>query len=110
MAVLTVYEMDYDGVNVESAYVAAAVGQIAPSTGREFIHIKNASGGSITCTLSLNDYAGIAVDDVVITVGATTGEQMAGPFSPAHFNATTDGVALTWSATASVTVGVFRLP
>lgn len=110
MTVLTAYTIDQDGADVASAYVAAAVGQIVPSTGREFMHIKNASGGSITCTISPNDWVGTPVSDVVITVGATTGEQMAGPFPPFMFNANSDGVALTWSATASVTVGVFKLP
>ncbi|MGB2807376.1 MAG: hypothetical protein WBC22_06535 [Sedimentisphaerales bacterium] len=112
MAILTAYTIVDEGLNTETAgvYAAAAASQVVPNTGRELIHIKNTSGGSITCTMTPNTYVGHTVSDVVITVGATTGEFMAGPFPQAAFNTTTDGIPLTWSATASVTIGVFRLP
>jgi hypothetical protein len=111
MAALTVYTIDYDGVDVESAYAAAAASQEFANDGRTFIHIKNASGGSITCTLTTaGTYQSHAIADTVITVGATTGEQMAGPFKKDIYNANDGNIDITWSATASVTIGVFKLP
>lgn len=111
MAVLTVYTIDNDGVDVESAYVAAAASQEFPNDGRTFLHIKNASGSPITCTVTTpSTHVGLALEDPVITVGATTGEQMAGPFPKGLYNASDGNVDITWSATASVTVGVFKLP
>jgi hypothetical protein len=96
MAALTVYTIDYDGVDVESAYAA---------------HIKNTSGGSITCTLTTaGTYQSHAIADTVITVGATTGEQMVGPFKKDIYNANDGNIDITWSATAGVTIGVFKLP
>jgi hypothetical protein len=112
MTILTAHTIVDEGLNAAAAgvYVAAALSQVVPNTGRELIHIKNVSGGAITCTLTPNTFVGHTVSDVVITVGATTGEQMAGPFPPAAFNTTTDGIPLTWSSLTDVTIGVFRLP
>jgi hypothetical protein len=91
MAVLTVSTIDYDGLDVESLYVAAAASQEFPNDGRTFMHIK-------------------AIADDVITVGATTGEKMVGPWPRSIYNAADGNIDITWSATASVTVAVFKLP
>lgn len=111
MALLTAYTIDYDGVDVESAYAAAAASQEFPNDGRTFVHIKNASGGSITCTFTtagtINSHA---IADTVVTVDATTGEQMVGPFIQSVYDASDGNIDITWSATASVTIGVFKLP
>jgi hypothetical protein len=111
MAALTVYTIDYDGVDVESAYAAAAASQEFANDGRTFVHIKNASGGSITCTFTTaGTYRSHAIADTVVTVGATTGEQMVGPFPKEIYNANDGNIDITWSATPSVTIGVFKLP
>ena len=111
MAVLTTYTIDYDGVNVESAYAAAASSQEFVNDGRTFIHIKNASGAPITATLTTaGTVQGHAIADTIVTVGATTGEQMAGPFDRSLYNAADGNIDITWSATSSVTIGVFKLP
>jgi hypothetical protein len=112
MPVLTVFEIDYDGVDVESSYVAAAASQEFPNDGRTFVHIKNTNVATRTCTFTT---AGVvdgkhAIADPVVTVGANTGEQMVGPFSKSVYNASDGNIDITWSATADVTIGVFRLP
>jgi len=108
MALLTTNSIIFSGLNTESVYVAAAAEQTFANTGREFLHIKNASGSPITCTITTTaTTGGLAVADNIITVGATTGEQMAGPFLPGVYSATG---TITWSATTSVTVAVFQLP
>ena len=111
MAVLTVNTIDYDGLDVESVYVAAAASQEFPNDGRTFMHIKNGSGAPITCTVtSAGTVQTRAIADDVITVGATTGEQMVGPWPRSIYNAADGNIDITWSATASVTVAVFKLP
>ena len=111
MAALTVSTIDYNGLDVESLYVAAAASQEFVNDGRTFMHIKNGSGSPITCTVTTpGTYGGHAIADTVITVGATTGEQMAGPFPKGIFNAGDGNVDITWSATTTVTLAVFKLP
>jgi hypothetical protein len=111
MAVLTVNEIVYGGLDVESVYVAAAASQEFPNDGRTFAHIKNASGSSITCTItSAGTTQGRAIADDVITVGATTGEQMVGPWPRSIYNAADGNIDITWSATTSVTIALFKLP
>jgi len=111
MAVLTTYTVDYDGLDISSAYAAAAASQEFPNDGRTFIHILNTNGSSRTCTLTTaGTISGHAIADTVITVGATTGNVMAGPFNRSIYNASDGNIDITWSATADVTIGVFKLP
>jgi len=111
MATLTVNTILYTGLNSESVFVAAAASQEFVNDGRTFMIIKNGSGGSITCSVtSAGNTQGRAIADDVITVGATTGEQMVGPWPRSIYNAADGNIDITWSATASVTVAVFRLP
>lgn len=111
MAVLTVSTIDYNGLDTESLYVAAAADQEFANDGRTFMHIKNGSGSPITCTITTpGTFQGLAIADVVVTVGATTGEQMAGPFPKGIYNAGDGNIDITWSATTTVTVAVFKLP
>ena len=111
MATLTVNTILYTGLNSESVFVAAAASQEFTNDGRTFMIIKNGSGGSITCTVTTaGTTQSRAIADDVITVGATTGEQMVGPWPRSIYNAADGNIDITWSATASVTVAVFRLP
>jgi len=111
MATLTVNTILYTGLDSESVFVAAAASQEFVNDGRTFMIIKNGSGGSITCTVtSAGTTQGRAIADDVITVGATTGEQMVGPWPRSIYNAADGNIDITWSATASVTVAVFNLP
>jgi len=111
MALLTTYTIDFNGVNVASSYAAAAASQEFVNDGRTFIHIKNTSGGVITCTITTaGTVQSHAIADTVVSVAATTGEQMAGPFAKSLYNAADGNIDITWSATASVTIGVFNLP
>jgi len=95
------------------AYAAAAGGgdTFAPGS-NVFLQVKNASAGAITVTVVTprTDALGNAVADNTISVPATTGDRMIGPF-PAEFYADpTTGLAnVTYSASASLTVGAFAL-
>ena len=111
MATLTVTEIDFDGLDTESLYVAAAASQEFANDGRVFCHIKNTNGSTRTCTFTTaNTYGGHAIADTVVTIGATTGEQMVGPFATKIYNASDGNIDITWSATAGVTIAVFKLP
>jgi len=111
MATLTVNTVVYGGLNSESVFVAAAASQEFANDGRTFMIIRNGDGSSKTCTItSAGTTQGRAIADDVITIGATTGEQMVGPWPRSIYNAADGNIDITWSATTSVTVAVFNLP
>ncbi len=95
------------------AYAAAAGGgdTLAPGS-NVFLHVKNASGGAITVTIVTprTDAVGNPVADNTVSVPATTGDRMIGPF-PAEIYAdpTTGLVNVTYSGVTSLTVGAFAL-
>ena len=111
MAALTVNTIDFDGLDVESAYTAAAASQEFANDGRTFVHIKNTNAASRTCTFTTaGTCGGHAIADTVVTIAANTGEQMVGPFDKSIYNAADGNIDITWSATADVTIAVFKLP
>jgi hypothetical protein len=80
------------------------------NTGREFIHVKNASGSSINVTISSGTNKcsfGItnAAHDMVVAVAAA-GDKMIGPFSVQQFNDANNAVNVSYSLNTSVTVAV----
>jgi len=111
MAALTVNTIDYDGLNVASAYVAAAASQEFANDGRTFVHVKNTDGSSHTITFTTTaTVSGLAVADNTVTIAATTGEQMIGPFPTSVYNASDGNIDITWSDTTGMTIAVFKLP
>lgn len=86
-------------------YNAAAAGdKVHPGV---LLHIKNASGGSVTMTMVTPGTAfGQAIGDKVNTVGAGTDGFVRVPAE--GFADTTGLVPLTWSATTSVTFAVLQ--
>lgn len=111
MATLSVQVVDRAGDGLTPAFAAATVsGDEFPNSGREWLVVKNGSGGSITVTASTpQTVAGLAVAEEAYAVPAS-GECYIGPFPPGTFNNTSTGrVALTYSGVTSLTVGVFRL-
>lgn len=88
---------------------AAAGGDEFANTGDTFFQIKNA-GSEITLTVETPaKIEGIDIAEITVTIPATTGDKMIGPFDPAIFNQSTGRVAVTYSAVTSVTVGAFKL-
>jgi hypothetical protein len=78
---------------------------------RTFLWVKNTNGSTrdITVVTTRTGVGGQAVADIVVTIGATTGEEMIGPFPYQHF--ASSGVAtVNYSATAGVTAAVVRVP
>lgn len=113
MATLTVTTVTRAGVDLAAAFVAAASGgDEFANTGQEYLHVKNASGSPITVTLDIkNAPDGLTVTDRTVTVGATTGHQVIGPFPVGNYNDSTSNLAkVTYSAVTSVTVAVVKCP
>jgi len=74
-----------------------------------FLYVKN-GGAQITVTISTpGTVDGLAIADLVVTVPATTGERMIGPFPAGIYNQSDGNVYVDWSSVTSVTAGVFRL-
>lgn len=105
---LTVQQIAQTGV-VPTYTSADTNGNYFSNNGYCFLHVKNASGGSINVTIVTPvTQSGLALADQVVAVAAGA-EKMIGPFAPATFNDSSDVVNVTYSAVTSITVGVFRL-
>ena len=107
-AALTVQEISLTGLN--PSYVAAeGDGNSFTNLGDVFIHVKNASGGSITVTVQTPaTVQGVAVEEVPVSVPAS-GERMIGPFPPSVFNQSDATVYVDYSAVTSLTVAAVKL-
>lgn len=83
------------------------------NNGRCLLHVKNASGSPITVTIddprSSQPVGATAFNpDVVVTVPATTGDRIIGPFPVGRFNDDNGAINLVFSAVTSVTAAVFQ--
>lgn len=78
--------------------------------GMSFLYVKNGSGSPITVTVGTpGNVDGLAIADLTVSVPATTGERMIGPFPPGIYNQSDGNVYVDYSSGTSVTAGVFRL-
>lgn len=109
MATLTTQVVSLTGL--APSYSAAAASTKIVVGERTFLHVKNTAGSSMTVTLtSTAKVRSQAAADVVITVPATTGDQMIGPITQDLFAGASDGLAsVTYSSTTSVTVAALRI-
>lgn len=93
---------------------ADANGHKFRNDGKVFLEVKNASASPITVTIQTpGTIDGLAITDRTVTVAATTGDVMIGPFPPGAYNQKSgsdrDMVYVDYSAVTSVTVALFRL-
>lgn len=117
MAALTVQTIVAAGLAPSYAAASAGGDTIANDSQKNtFLHVKNASGGAITVTIapaqsSVNvaDVGAVTVPSMVVSVPATTGDRMIGPF-PAAYTDANGNVAVTYSAVTSLTVAAVKLP
>lgn len=93
------------------SYAAAAGGGDTFRPGPNvFLHCKNASGGALTVTVVTprTDAMGNAIADNAVSVPATTGDRMIGPFPFEHYADPTTGLAsITYSGVTSLSIGAF---
>ena len=79
-----------------------------------YLEVKNASGAPVTVTVATNDVGTRALADDTISVPATTGDKVIGPFSEelhvVQSGADKGKVLVNFSAVTSVTCAAFTLP
>lgn len=97
---------------VTPAFAAAFVdGNMFKNDGNVIIEVKNASASPVTVTIQTPaKVGGVDLAEIVVTVPATNGDKVIGPFDPSLFNQAGGMVYLDTSAQASVTIAVLRLP
>lgn len=97
---------------ITPSYNAATVtdGDAFTNDGNTFIHVLNA-GAEKTLTIQTPvTVGGIAVAEVTVTIPATTGTKLIGPFETTIFNQSDGRVYLDWSAVTGVTFAVVKMP
>lgn len=110
MALLTPQTIGYAGTN--PAYSAVNASDTFVPGNDVFLHVKNTNGATrdITIATTGTGVGGLAIADVVVTIAATTGDEMIGPFPYQHFADPSTGVAtVTYSSATGVTAGLFKL-
>lgn len=107
MAALTVYTTDLTGDS--KAYVAASAGgDTMDNDGRTILHVKNTNAATRTVTVDSTQLCSFGVDhNPAVVVGATTGDEIIGPFSVTRFGST---VSFSYDAVTNVTVAAIRVP
>lgn len=111
MATLATQVVKRAGV-IPSYSACAGGGDRFTPDGSTFLHVKNASGGSLNVTVAATKVPAdsLAVGNLVVAVGAGA-EKMIGPFPPDIFFAT-DGSGLadiTYSGVTSLTIAVMKV-
>lgn len=109
MAALVTQTPAITGVAITYAAAGAGGDTISPSDGKTLLHVKNASGGSITVTVAaVGTCSQGFLHDAVVAVPAS-GDRAIGPFDSQRFTNGSGQIAVTYSATASVTVAAIRV-
>lgn len=108
MATVTTDRIQIAGTN-PTYNPASAGGDKTPPGADVVLHVKNASAGSVTCTVvTPGTVAGQPIGDVNVTVPAGE-ERFIGPLTPNIFTGSDGLVDITWSATASVTFAAIAI-
>jgi hypothetical protein len=108
LAVLTVQEVSLTGLSLAFA-AAAAGGDEFANTGREYLHVKNASAGDVTVTFDSVAPCNQGYDHNVAVVVPAGGERIIGKFEPGRFNNSNNRVAVSYSGVTSVTVAAVKM-
>lgn len=90
--------------------LSAANTYLVRNSGKVFLHFKKTGAGDCTVTLQTPiTVEGLAVEEPTVTVPATTGDKMIGPFSPAVFNDQNGDLKFTLSEITGLSVAVVEL-
>lgn len=78
--------------------------------GRVFLHVKKTGAGACTATITTpGTVRGKAIADATVSIPATTGDKLIGPFPPDLYNDASGLVTIAFSDIAGLTVAVVRL-
>ncbi len=109
MATLAIQIINHTGLS-ESLAAAAAAGDQFANDGRIFLHVKNSNGASRDVTINSQNNCNQGFDhNITVTVPATTGDKMIGPFPPGRFDDGSGFVQVTYESDAGVTIAAIRL-
>jgi hypothetical protein len=106
---ITVQQIAQAGITptYEAFNATPADGHTFSNDGRTFLQLKNTNGAQRTVTIkTVATVDGLEVADLTVTVPATTGDKMVGPFSQTTFGST---VTVTSDANAGLTIAAIRL-
>ncbi len=93
-----------------SGLVAATRTYQFSNDGRVFLHLKKTGAGACVVTVVTQATSqGYAIEDQVISVAATTGDELIGPFAASLFNDASELVSFTLSDTVGLSIAAFRL-
>lgn len=106
---LTVQTISNSGI-APSFTAAETDGNWLVNNGREFLEVKN-TGDEITVTIQTPaTIENVAIAEVAVTIPATTGDKMIGPFATHVFNQADGTVYVDYSGVTNVTAAAFTLP
>lgn len=81
-----------------------------PNDGQTFLHFKKSGAGACVVTIvTPNTSDGLAVADLTVSVPATTGDKMIGPFPRDIYNDSSGLVSFTCSEVTGLTVAIATL-
>jgi len=103
---LTVQTVSRTGLNPSYTSANADGHSVASEGEKTFLHVKNASGGSINVTVQTpGTVDGLAISDLIVAVPAS-GERMIGPFPIGYY---TTSLLVDFSSVTSVTVAALKV-
>ena len=111
MARTTVTPQTLSNAGITPTYNAATAtdGDAFANDGNTFIHVKNASS-QVTLTIQTPaTVSGVAIAEQTVTIPATTGDKMIGPFNTTVFSQADGKVYLDWSGVTGVTFAVIKM-
>jgi hypothetical protein len=108
MALLAPQQIGYAGV-LPTLGAASTSDTVAPDD-RVFLWYKSTQGTSEIITVVVPGTSfGLALTDITVTIGATTGEEMIGPMVPALADPTTGLITITIPDVTGITVAAVRV-
>lgn len=83
---------------------------LIPNDGNVFLHIKKSGAGSCIVTVATpGNVDGNVIADLAVTVAATTGDKMIGPFKPEVYNDGNGKLNVTFSEVTGLTIAAARV-
>lgn len=110
MATLTVQQIVATTTALGPTYASAtSTGDDFPNDGQTFFHVKNTNGSPVNVTINSIKACDQGSDhDIVVSVPATTGDKMIGPFPPSRYNDGNGRVQVTYASVTGVTVAAIK--
>lgn len=109
-AVLSVQKVVPSGLQPVYSAGDLANGHEFANDGNVFLHVKNTGGGACTVTVQTPaTVGGMAIAEAIVSVPATTGDRMIGPFNTTIFNQVGGLVYVDLSTATGVTLAAIKL-